>query len=295
MDKHELMKLFQIILAGAVVMLTGCNKDKEFNNEIPNPETPHQATIARVVDYSPAPGQFINAIPEYKAYMSKADMEAEALDMLSRGYAVSLGAYGGSITIELEKPVTNRLNAPDFAVYGNAIDNSSEPGIVYVSTDGKNWFMLSGSVVMNEYKRTKIIYNNPGKGVLEDIKWVTMDGRSGTVFYLPQYNKQPYWPEWIDGDMIIEGWELPSNAVLDPDTNLYKFTPYEGYADSWPNTSDKAWLYLEDAVDPVTLKSVPAPSEVRYIKIVTGMLLMNGPLGESSTEFAGIYVKGIAK
>ncbi len=66
----------------------------------------------------------------------------------------------------------------------------------------------------------------------------------------------------------------------------YKFTPYLGYADSYPNNSEQSVLDLKDAVDKsgvhVDLKSFS------YVKVTTAILSVNGRLGELSTEVAGI-------
>lgn len=273
------LSLLSVILLGSLI---SCDFDSDNDKEIIDPTEPVTVAIKRVVDYSPAPGQFINLYPAYTAGMTIDDINAAACELLNSGYMVSLGAFGGSITLELERPITNTPGSPDLLVKGNAISNSSEPGIVYVSTNGADWFMLEGEHFVETLPRTTITYY-PG----EEPAWNTADGRSGKVSYLPQYNDQPYWPQWVENPITVEGFELPGNAVYNTATGQYDFTAYRGYADSWPNRSEEAWLFLEDAIDPVTGDQVKL-SSISYVKIMTGTLLMNGPLGESSTEISGI-------
>ena len=50
----------------------------------------------RVIDYVPAPGQFVNVLPEWEDGDDSEAVAAKALQyMTEEGYYISLGAWGG--------------------------------------------------------------------------------------------------------------------------------------------------------------------------------------------------------
>ena len=56
----------------------------------------------RVIDYVPAPGQFVNELPEWEDGDDSEAMAAKALQyMTEEGYYISLGAWGGYVTVGL--------------------------------------------------------------------------------------------------------------------------------------------------------------------------------------------------
>ena len=98
--------------------------------------------IARVYDYLPAPGQFVNMFPAYKPGYTQdsiiAQLEANLCGTVNG--SVSLGSYGGYIVFGFDHPVINRHDY-DVKIYGNAIQSeavpnvsggSCEPGIIVV-------------------------------------------------------------------------------------------------------------------------------------------------------------------
>ena len=94
--------------------------------------------IKAVDEYVPAPGQFINTLPE----LSEKDTPETAAQACTKYLAnqkqsglITLGAYGGYITFHFDHPIINVENAPDFVVYGNSFPGWSEPGIVMVMKD----------------------------------------------------------------------------------------------------------------------------------------------------------------
>ena len=94
--------------------------------------------IKAVDEYVPAPGQFINTLPE----LSEKDTPETAAEACTKYLAnqkqsglITLGAYGGYITFHFDHPIINVENAPDFVVYGNSFPGWSEPGIVMVMKD----------------------------------------------------------------------------------------------------------------------------------------------------------------
>ena len=100
---------------------------------------------------------------------------------------------------------------------------------------------------------------------------------------------QSYYPQWITDDQItFTGTRLPQNRIdmsgAGNNYGLYKFA--YGYADNEVNTSDRAAIDIDWAVDaegnPVHLPGVD------FIRIHTGVNQENGWLGECSTEIMGV-------
>ena len=118
--------------------------------------------INKVYDFRPAPGQFVNVIPEYEPgddYNSMLAKAQEALAFDRMPGAVSLGAFGGFVVFGFDHTVANVAGEYDFKIYGNAIisdknaqGGSCEPGVVWVAADTNGnglpddeWYELLGS------------------------------------------------------------------------------------------------------------------------------------------------------
>lgn len=283
------------LISLAVLLQTGCNyggiPEDDSSGTTESEPTISRITVAEVVDYSPAPGQFVNLLPPASDGETAADIRAKAADYLNRGYAITLGAFGGSVTLRLSEPIIGQPGVPDFFVAGNAISNSSEPGIVEVSQDGSVWYQLCGEFSPGELPDTHIIYRL--KSYSEDIPFTatTPDGSNseGEIKWLPNYRSQSYWPLWIsDSTLTFTSPRLPDNARLNPSTGQYEFTPFAGYADSYPNSSSSGYLSLGDAIDPAT-GTRPELKSITFVRVTTSILQSNGPLGEASTEVSGVY------
>ena len=269
----------------------------------------HKSHISRVIDYRPAPGQFIGD----KAYlpMGKTPETATYDEVLARiseiligsGGAVSLGGWGGYITLGFDEPIKNISGKYDFKVYGNAyyneqyfgIGGNSEPGIVLVSKDvngngiaDDEWYELAGS----ECRNPKTIHNysityykpNPING---DVMWRDNQGATG---YIPRnnYHKQSsYFPLWENADeLVFHGSRLPDNGVLISSNNYLLYTYSYGYADNHPNDSEFSNFDINWAVD-ASGNSVQL-DEIHFIRIYTAVNQVNGWIGETSTEVSGI-------
>lgn len=208
-----------------------------------------QTQKVEVLEYCPAPGQFVNVLPEVEEGMTKEQVLKACEDVLSKnGYLVHLGAYGGYITVKFDHPVENKrgsdilikgngMYSTDDPVYGkNTIGGSIEPGIVYVGV-GRDlataqWYELSGS----EYHTTQchdfnITYYKPtaeegahsqsGSTFDEYIRyhctWTDKDGTpKEETGYHPKLaaHKQTYWPMWETADQLtFSGGLLPKNAT----------------------------------------------------------------------------------
>ena len=62
----------------------------------------------RVIDYSPAPGQFVNLLPEWEEGDDAAAMAAKALQAMTIDESIiSLGGWGGSVTVGFERTIVN--------------------------------------------------------------------------------------------------------------------------------------------------------------------------------------------
>ena len=138
--------------------------------------------ITRVLEYCPAPGQFINTAPAYTAGEPVDSLLSRALELIGPEITpehtevvmgqtflvpadtvaiterlISLGAYGGYVTFGFDHPVVNVADALDLQIAGNAFAGSCEPGIVMVSRDLNGnglpddpWYELAGSEYYKE-------------------------------------------------------------------------------------------------------------------------------------------------
>ena len=183
------MKRYWYLMAIAATLLASCNKDEE--------ETEIQGF--KVLEYRPAPGQFINEGFDCQT-MEEANAYAE--ERFNKKLYVSLGSFGGYITVRMPKEIKNRKGY-DFGIIGNPFSGSSEPGIVWVSEDANGngkaddvWYELKGS---DEPERDySVTYHRPDAA--GNIPWEDSKGESGVIKYLPQYHDQMYYPNWIKED-----------------------------------------------------------------------------------------------
>ena len=81
----------------------------------------------------------------------------------------SLGSFGGYITYYYENAIYDDPNHPygvDFIIHGNSVDGGggfAEPGQVWVSEDGENWYALAGSLHYEDcadWNKNHHIYQN---------------------------------------------------------------------------------------------------------------------------------------
>ena len=274
--------------------------------------------IHRVYDYSPAPGQFLNTMPEYEEGDTKETIRQKAEELLREGGTVSLGAFGGYMVFGFDHMVENRQGLYDLQILGNSYlaegadarqGGSSEPALVYVSHDDNGnglpddkWHELAGS----EYGKTGTWSNYtvtyhitpqghtptpvPNSPVTDDtyIRWTDSEGKEGYLA-MNAYHRQNYWPQWQKGEQTLTftGVRLAPNTVdKNGDGSYFLQKNYAwGYADNQPNDSTSSKLDLQWAVDengnPANLTGI------HFVKVQTAVLQSNGWIGESSTEVAG--------
>ncbi|HBG41921.1 MAG TPA: hypothetical protein DDZ96_01015 [Porphyromonadaceae bacterium] len=129
-------------------------------------KTQPSAYISKVFDYMPAPGQFVNKLPEYNEGDSHEDMVNKVGEWLigEDAYMITLGGWGGYVTFGFDHTIINVPEKRDFRVNGNAFGaalgrpgapfgGSCEPGIIMVAydknkngkPDDEEWYEIKGS------------------------------------------------------------------------------------------------------------------------------------------------------
>jgi len=282
--------------------------------------------IYKVFDYRPAPGQYVNKLPECEAGDTHEDMIRKVEESITgdeRGL-VTLGAYGGYIVFGFDHLVENRPGKYDFKIWGNAYYSnsslaagSSEPGIVMVSYDANGngipddpWYELAGS----EYYKSQTIKNyeityykpDPDKIPIPDpnfffltdtsyLKWTDNQGATGYVAR-NMFHSQSYYPQWIDEEMLVyEGTKLANNGVDEIGNGQFiQYTYPWGYADNHPNDNIRSNFDIGWAVDEQGNKAnLPG---IHFVKVYTGVNQYCGLWGETSTEIMGaedFHIQGI--
>ncbi|PZP44669.1 MAG: PKD domain-containing protein [Pseudopedobacter saltans] len=267
------------------------------------------ATMSKVLEFNPAPGQFMNETIGTQAQAQKLAYDSTFKTM------ISLGAWGGFIAFKFDHSVQN-ANGADLAIYGNPFSGWDEPGIVMVSQDFNNngiaddpWYELAGS----QYDSTttihnyKVTYYNPGDyvaGGKNDIPWKDNQGNSGVIAwnsshrhsFFPLETSSPNYNTQKDSIMFegsrLRTLPLASGIIYNNIVNLgwwgYSDTYSKGagpdsldnYAKNKYNSFDIDWARDSNG------KKVKL-NYIDFVKVYTGQLANGGILGEVSTEFLG--------
>lgn len=301
-------------LSSIFLILMACNKDEEIlapddNNpgEKPSETIKVKSLDYTVIEYTPAPGQFINETAGgFDNITSPSEAAEKANERLHANEYLSLGAWGGYIVIALNRPI-EVTDGYDFTIAGNAFDSSNEAGIVWVMNDTNGnglpddtWYELKGSYFMKEgYEQNfNVTYFRPEKGC--DTYWEASNGESGYVSWLGNYHKQDfYYPNWIEEDSYtLYGSKLPARAEQNPVTGQWSNAPFEwGYAD---NAGEDSIIVNYNGrnlqLNPFSILQADMPnanpvniSLIHFIKVQTGILSQAGLLGENSTEICGFF------
>ena len=274
-----------------------------------------------VVEYHPAPGQFVNLLPEAEEGTTHAEICRRCEELLEDESVVHLGTFGGYITVQFHQPVPNLLGS-DLRILGNSsyamndpafgketIGGSFEPGIVYVGVgddvETAQWYELAGSeYYKSEIHDFQVTYHRPtsesGKheqsfsSYDEYIRWEAtwMENgvrRDSTGYHIKNtFHKQSYWPLWEEGEAItLRGGRLPNNGVdySGKGTNwvLYRYAADAyGYVDASLNTDPYSTFDIDWAVD---RHGRPVQlSEINFVRVVNAMFQYCGWIGETSTE-----------
>ena len=278
--------------------------------------------IARVYDYMPAPGQFVNVFPAYQPGFNQDSINAKLEAALCGGVnaTVSLGSYGGYIVFGFDHPVINK-HGYDVKIYGNAMQSntvtdqaggSCEPGIIMVGVDmdgdgvpsvGDRWYEIKGSDYDRCQRGFEVTYYKPDENkvkvphaswrFIDDIEyayWTSNDANpdstSGYVWH-NTFHDQSYWPMWIEDTVLtFRGTKLPNTSIAMNTTGTNWFQPFfgEGYVDNLPNAQEPGFM-IDWAIDE---DGNPVELDhIDFIKVYCGQLDYCGWLGEVSTEVCG--------
>lgn len=288
--------------------------------------TTHSKYIQAVDEYRPAPGQYVNDVPEYEEGNTEADMIRKCNENVAglnpiQSHLIALGGWGGYITFHFDHSIANLPGQRDFAVWGNAYQEMknlvfggmNEAGVVMVSKDvngnGKPddpWYEISGSCDKDSIGKVDYGYEMTySQNPMGDIPWVDNRGNRGTIDR-NHYHEQEYYPQWLPDNLTFKGTRLPDNMWNLSDKVEGSFSPYYyvlvgfayGYADNLPNFTDNAdatsYNYEGCGIDiswAVDENRQPVHLDfVDFVRVYTG-LNQKCPQpewwGETSTEFAG--------
>jgi DNA-binding beta-propeller fold protein YncE len=283
----------------------------------PKPEGP-SPYITKVLDFMPAPGQFINEVPAFEQGDTRETMNLKALAAIGNnaGGMISLGGWGGYVVVGFDHTIENVRGKCDFRVSGNAYDGNSEPGVIEVARDANGngmpdpdeWYEIVGSAHGGIVGETwwqqatdagadtrvlpgyEITYHRPDAeptspdGYADYIRWEDNRGKEGYIAK-NSFHTQSWYPQWAGETLTLSGTRLPQNGFAEGGAFvLHRFR--HGYADNAPNNDEGSAIDIEWAVDAHGEKAnLPG---VDFIRIYTGVLQQNGPIGECSTEVSGV-------
>jgi hypothetical protein len=286
---------------------------------IDNPENPSKYIVA-VDEYRPAPGQYINDLPEYNAGDTEQDMIRKCTESLADNarQLVALGAFGGYITFHFDHSIANVQGQRDFAIWGNAYQEelnlfpgggTGEAGVVMVSKDVNGnglpddpWYEIKGSCDEDSVGKVDYGYEiTYRRNPMGKIPWTDNRGHSGELDRWNRYHPQEYYPEWLEDGLTFRGTRLPQNGFDFTGSVPSSYSAYFwvlfffgwGYADNQPNTlSDRetpnidgcgidiSWA-VDDDRTPVQLDFID------FVRVYTGLNQKCGWLLETSTEILG--------
>lgn len=278
------------VLPLAALLFAACNSSKETTT------TNIQEPVATILEYTPAPGQFINGtLAGFDHVNSGADACSYASKRLASNNWVSLGGWGGRIVAAFAEPVPN-TGGYDLYVKGNQFDTSSEPGIVWVAQDvngdgvaNDTWYELKGSEYGNgeTIRGYKITYTRPEQADAA-VAWTDNRGGNGTIDRMQEHT-QPYFPAWIsDNELTFSGTRLPDNiGKVGEKWTMEAFA--WGYADNYSRVDGSGMTNRFRISDAVTADGSPANlTRIDFIMVQTGVNAKAPQIGEVSTEVSGI-------
>lgn len=226
--------------------LAACSGDEEGVLDVGQDPQPEDITpyVTQVFDYLPAVGQFTNTMPAYEEGDTQEDMNRKVLEAIghnNRGL-VTLGGYGGYVTVGFDHTIENKAGLCDFRVLGNAFGaaaspdpdapqgGSSEPGIIQVACDANGnglpddvWYEIAGSAHrapeqeawyplalqngndVRLYTDYEITYYRPDlEPDAADATYIRWEDNQGNSGYKAKnaYHAQPYFPQWCTGDRL---------------------------------------------------------------------------------------------
>lgn len=287
-----MINFFKFALVAALFVVGGCTQ-LEGTSDVDG-DTPQQESMVEVVEFLPAPGQFVNE--GYEA-TSMAEACAYAQERLESRYFVSLGGFGGYIVVKFDKPIRNSEGDYDFGIYGNSFKGSSEPGVVWVAQDANGngvaddeWYELRGSEsgVATTLQNYSITYART-----EDerrIAWRDNKGESG-IIERNSMHPQDYFPAWVvEDEYTLSGTLLPPNSEWSEINQEWVLHAYGwGYADNFSEVdraADRANRFrILDARDATGEAVILA--HIDFVKVQSATNRVHSAIGEVSTEVCG--------
>ncbi len=280
---------------------------------------PANPFATRVVAFDAAPGQFVqNALFNNPASALGPPAGAGGLATPDNAKVVSLGSFGGSITLGFSRPIYRNPFNPrgmDFIVFGNAFFVASdplrrhcEPGVIEVSRDDNGngqaddpWFLIPGSHLAGPLARQVRLWESVSLNAL----WVP-PGRSGSWttsgFALPnppfsaspvQINAGPAESIWGYADLApaVRLGDLDADDVVDDplaDPARFYTVPDDPFTPGIsPGSGGGSSIALSWAVDPLTGVSAGL-DRIDFVRISTGVDAVHPILGEVSTEVSAV-------
>lgn len=284
----------------------------------------HNPYIQAVDEYVPAPGQFINTLPEYEEGDDALTMAKKCTERLAgnSGGMVCLGAWGGYITFHFDHPVVNVDGEMDLYIAGNAMTGNAEAGIVMVSQDENGngladdtWYELRGSAdesgqpseradASNQRNEAadkdaliqqssigiqygyEVTYTKMGDSL--DVAWRDNMGNEGSIAR-NSFHQQEYFPLWIGSPLTFVGTRLPDNAHDKSGNGSYWVLDAfsYGYVDNLPNKDTLGCsLDIGWAVEPLTRERAKL-KYIDFVRVYTALNQHCGWIGETSTEITG--------
>ena len=289
-------RFFSVLFVGLlVVAVPSCNIDEEYGSDASVP--------LKVLDYTPAPGQFINDLVASGFDGSQTTAEsaiAYAQNRLNNNLYVSLGGFGGYIVVGFDHNVAN-ASGYDFEILCNAFDGSSEPGVVWVMQDENQngepddtWYELAGSETGEEetIQNYAVTYYRPTEAK-SAVVWSDNLGQSGEIRYLGgRHVGDSYFPLWIEGDSytLVGTCLQPRNHH---DGVNWVNPHYDwGYADNespvdYLASSKSNRFDISNAID--AEGNAKHLEYINFVKVQCAVNAVSGSLGEISTEVCGFY------
>ena len=102
--------------------------DEEKEGSVPEPEK-YSPYITQVLDFRPAPGQFVNGMPSWKEGDTQETMNQKVLAAIGNNKKgmISLGGFGGYVVVGFDHTIENIAGKRDFRVLGNAFYAEANP------------------------------------------------------------------------------------------------------------------------------------------------------------------------
>jgi hypothetical protein len=272
---------------------------------------------SEVIDYSPAPGQFVNNASLNDPTVALGAPAGGAPGEPTTTDVVTLGGFGGSITLKFAETVWDDPCNPfgvDAIVFGNALFVSGNPrrrfaeaAHIEISYDANHngiaddaWFIIRGSslpFMPIDSFRTQAWDSNPGTPTPPANTLWYPDAAPGGSFSTSAYELPPVFaanivtlpPEATEEAVFGYADFTPTLSRPDgADPERFYSTPDDPFeigitpGSAGGDAFDIAW-----AVDPITGAPANLPG-FDFIRITTAVDAVIGPLGEISAEIAGV-------